>query len=75
MAGAVFSEQRSEHKCPFIKCVNIGFEDSIGISPYSSFVKFIVEVRIAFRDKFAMDKDQFPGIDSEVCESWARFLL
>ena len=54
MSGAGFSEQRSEHKRPFIKCDNEAIEDRIDISPYSGFVTYIMEVRIAFRDKFVV---------------------
>jgi len=72
----LLSEGWSSKQNPLIKCFNQGIKDGIGqhgnivdLIPYSRFVKFIVKVRMIFMDEFAKHKDQFPGIDGEVCET------
>ena len=75
----LLSKGWSNKQNPYIKCFNQGLKDGIGqhgniidLIPYSRFVKFVVKVRMIFMDEFAKHKDQFPGIDGEVCEIWTR---
>ena len=71
----LLSEGWSRKENPLIQCFNQGIKDGIGqhgnivdLIPYSRFVKFIVKVRMIFMDEFAKHKNQFPGIDGEVCK-------